>query len=150
MKYSYPIMHWPNMHAICIHTIRKHTPRCDPHTWCTNKSNAYIVKHTPQVFCLNVIHVKSKHAYVCLLKSGRSVRRKLSLAARIIGCTQGQGNCGEEGGKETVRVTLFRHRSAFGCTSVRVRTCQCDSAVQVCAYLKKQPRQSSTRVKGRR
>jgi hypothetical protein len=33
--------------------------------------------------------------------------------------------------EEAVRLTLFRHRSAFDCTSVRV-------------YLKKQPRQSST------
>ena len=46
--------------------------------------------------------------------------------------------------EETVRLTLFRHRSAFACTSVRVRACQCVSAVQVRAYLKKQPRQSST------
>ena len=50
--------------------------------------------------------------------------------------------------EETVRLTLPRHRSAFACTSVRVRVCQCVSAVQVRAYLKKQPRQSSTRVKG--
>jgi hypothetical protein len=33
--------------------------------------------------------------------------------------------------EETVRRTLFRHRSAFACTSMRVRACQCVSAVQV-------------------
>ena len=42
---------------IYSHTNTKHTPQWDPHTWCTNKSNAYLLKHTPQVFCLYVIHV---------------------------------------------------------------------------------------------
>ena len=46
----------------------------------------------------------------------------------------------------TVRLTLFRHRSAFACTSVRVRTCQCVRAAQVRACRKKQPRQSNTHI----
>jgi hypothetical protein len=46
--------------------------------------------------------------------------------------------------EETVRRTLFRHRSTFACTSVRARASQCVRAVQVRAYLNKQPRQSST------
>ena len=56
------------------------------------------------------------------------------------------------GGRETVRLTLFRHRNAFSCTSVCSRADQCFSGVQVRADLKKQhvARQSSTRVNGHR
>jgi hypothetical protein len=32
--------------------------------------------------------------------------------------------------EEAVRLTLFRHRSAFACTSVRVRACQCASKLR--------------------
>ena len=54
--------------------------------------------------------------------------------------------------EETVRLTVFRHRSVFACTSMHVRADQRVSAVQVRADLKKQhvARQSSTRVKGHR
>ncbi len=52
----------------------KHTQQCDLHTWRhTNKSNAYFLKHTPQVFCLNVIHVKvSTPMYVYLRQGAQS------------------------------------------------------------------------------
>jgi len=45
--------------------------------------------------------------------------------------------------EERVRLTLFRHRSAFACVRACVRACQCVSAVQVRAYLKKHPRKSN-------
>ncbi len=44
--------------------------------------------------------------------------------------------------EENVRLTLFRHRSAFTCTSVRVRACQCVSAVQVCPL----PQETTTSI----
>jgi hypothetical protein len=54
-----------------------------------------------------------------------------------------------QGGKQS-GLTLFRHRSAIACTSVRVRACQFVSAVQVHAYLRKQPPQSNKHVKGQK
>ena len=51
----------------------------------------------------------------------------------------GKNKCPVGRREETVRLTLFRHRSAFAC----VRACQCVSAVQVRAYLKKHPRKSN-------
>jgi hypothetical protein len=51
MKYSYPIMHLPNMQMICL----------------------YILKHAPQVFCLTVIHVTvTTTMYVYSLQGAQS------------------------------------------------------------------------------
>ena len=55
---------------IYFHTNIKHTHQCDPQTWCTNKSNADILKHTPQVFCINVIHVKESTPMYVYLRQG--------------------------------------------------------------------------------
>ena len=54
-------------------------------------------------------------------------------------CRRDQVSCVEEEGHSSL--TLCRNRSAFACKSVRVRACQCVSAVQV---LKKKKRQSNT------
>ncbi len=122
---------------IYSHTIIKHTPQCVPHTWCTNKSNAYILKHTPQAFCLNVFHVNvSTPMYVYLPQGAQSEdwdRHRWQLVVSKAKVPVGKR-------EETVRLTLFRHRSAFRvCLSACARVSMC-----VCAYLKKQPRQSST------
>ena len=51
MKYSYPIMHFPDRQAICL----------------------YILKHAPQVFCLTVTDVTvSTTMYVYLLQGAQS------------------------------------------------------------------------------
>ena len=105
-------------------------------------------KHTPQVFSLNVIHVEvSMPLYLYLRQGAQSGKDWGRQRGELV---VGKGKCPVGRREETVRFTIFRHRSAFACTFVRVRTCQCVSAVQVRAFLKKQARQSSTRVKGHR
>jgi hypothetical protein len=126
----------------CSHSNIKHTNQCDPHKWCTNKSNAYILKHTHEVFCLNVIHVKASTPMYVYLRQGAQAGEDCGRQRGYLVLGKVKIPVGRR--EETVRRTLFRHRSAFACTSVRVRACQCVSAVQVRAYLRKQPRQSNT------
>jgi hypothetical protein len=118
MKCSYPMMHLPNMQAICIYitTLTQSTHRKTIHTHDAQTVECISSKtHTSSI--LSKFHsCSSKHACVCLLTARRSGRRRLRPAARIVGCCQGKATCG----KETVRRTLFRYRSACG-----VRQCVC-------------------------
>ena len=133
---------------ICSHTNTKQSSQFDPHTLCTNKSKIYILKHTPQVFSLNVIHANVSTPMYFFLHQGAQSGEDWGRQRGELVSVKLKGPVGRW--EETVRLTLFRNCSAFACTSVRVRACQCVSAVQVRAFLKKQPRQSSTRVKGHR
>jgi hypothetical protein len=108
----------------------------------------YILKHTPQVFCLKYHSCSSKNAHACLLTSGCLARRRLRPAATPVCCREGQGPCGEEGGKQSAYTLSPSQRLC-----VYVSACACGSSgVQVRADLKKQhvARQSSTRVNGHR
>jgi hypothetical protein len=75
---------------------------------------------------------------VCLLTSGRSVRRRLRPAARIACSRPGQATCGEEGGKSQAdTLSPSQRHCVYVSASARVSVC-------VRAYRKKQPPQSST------
>ena len=71
-----------------------------------------------------------------------SVRRRLWPAARIACSRQGKDTCGEEGGTSQA-YTLSPSQRLCVYVSACVRACQCVSAVQVRAYLKKHPRKSN-------
>ncbi len=144
MKHSYPIMHLPNIRSICIYilslTWNKH--RHTIHTRRQNKSNAYILKQTPQYRCIiksntYIIHItwsfiskchscSVKLVLVCLLTAGRSVRRRLWPAARIVGCCKDECPCGEEGGNsQAYTLSPLQRLSVYVSACARVSVCQC-------------------------
>jgi hypothetical protein len=101
--YSYPIRKLPNIQAICIYIL-------------TLTQNTH----------LKAIRTQSKHAYVCLLTSGRSGRRRLWPAARIVGCCQDKGSCGEEGGNsQAYTLSPSQRLCVYVSAFARVSVCQC-------------------------
>jgi hypothetical protein len=118
MKYSYPIMHFPNIQAICkdIPTLTQNTHR-----------DAIEHMMHKQVECISSkTYTSSKHAYVCLLTSGRSGRRRRCPAARIVGCRKGQVPCGEEGGNsQAYTLSPSQRLCVYVSACARVSVCQC-------------------------
>ena len=126
--------------CVCIPTLTWNTHRKTIHTRRNNKSNSYVLKHTPQWRCkiksnTYILYITKSiiskcHSFwinqdfVCLLTSRRSGRRRLSPAVSPVGCHRDSATCREEG-RHNSQTYTGRHRSAFACVSVRVRACQC-------------------------
>ncbi len=89
----------------------------------------YSKRHTSSI--LSKCHsCKSKHAYVCLLTSGRSGRRRLCPAARIVGCWKAKDTCGEEGGNsQAYTLSPSQRLCVYDSACVRVSVCQCCTSV---------------------
>jgi hypothetical protein len=113
---------------VCIysHTNTKHTPQCYPDTMMHKQvERIYSKTHTSSI--LSKCHsCSSTHAYVCLLTSGRSGRRRLWPAARIVGCRKGKGSCGEEGGNsQAYTLSPSQRLCVYVSACARVSVCQC-------------------------
>ena len=68
----------------------------------------------------------SEHAYVCLLTSRLSVRRRLWPEARIVCCRKGQVPCEEEGGKsQAYTLSPSQRLCVYASACARVSVCQC-------------------------
>jgi hypothetical protein len=131
------------MQAMCIHdpTVTQNTQLNAISSHMMHKQVECISSQTHTSSILSKCHsCWSTHAHVCLLTSGRSGRRRLWPAARIVCCSEGQVPCWEEGGKSQVYTLSSSQRlCVYVSACARVSVCQCCTS----AWL---PQQTTTSI----
>ncbi len=111
------------------------------------KSSTYIIYLT-WILISKCRSSSIKLAVVCLLTARRSVRRRLRPATTTVCCREAKGPCGEAGGNsQAYTLSPSQRLCVYVSPYARVSVFK---EVQVRAYLKKQPWQSSTHFKGYR